>query len=101
MRPLERSPAEPLFLARRTYRRRRLIDAIRFLPILGALMFLIPVLKMSTGTGTTFAGGVYLFSAWLGLIMLTGVLSYLVRRFDSATANDEGGTGDSTGGARD
>lgn len=33
----------PLFLARRAYRQRRLTDAARFLPLLGAFLFLLPI----------------------------------------------------------
>lgn len=75
-----RAPGEPLFLARRTYRRRRLIDAIRLVPVLGALLFLLPGLNISDGWGGTFAGGVYLFLCWLGLIILTAILSRRVSR---------------------
>lgn len=37
-----RSPA--VFLERQTYRRRRLMDAARLLPVLGALLFAVPLL---------------------------------------------------------
>nr|WP_294614957.1 hypothetical protein [uncultured Roseovarius sp.] len=34
----------PVFLARRTYRRRRLADGARLLPVIGTVLFFIPLL---------------------------------------------------------
>lgn len=59
--------AEPLFLARETYRRRRLMDAARFLPFAAAFLFVVPVLWVE-GTGTA-AGMGYLFGIWIALIL--------------------------------
>ncbi|MBT8474352.1 MAG: hypothetical protein HKO95_06835 [Rhodobacteraceae bacterium] len=64
---------EPMFLARETYRRRRLMDAARILPFLGAFLFLIPLL-MGTEAGTSISK-IYLFLAWLVLILLAFVVS--------------------------
>ena len=64
-----------MFLARRSYRRRRLIDALRLVPILGALLFMVPVLGASGHTGSSFRGAVYVFSSWALLILLTAFLS--------------------------
>ncbi len=83
-----RPPQQPLFLARRTYRRRRLIDAIRLVPVLGALLFLIPVLNLSEGGATTLWGGVFLFLSWLGLIILTAFLTRRVRRSESESDDE-------------
>ena len=70
-----REPIEPLFLARQTYRRRRLIDALRLLPWLGVFLFGLPLLWSAPGTSS---GLLYLFGACAVLI----VLSYaLVRRY--------------------
>ena len=85
-----RPPQQPLFLARRTYRRRRLIDAIRLVPVLGALLFLIPVLNLSEGGATTLWGGVFLFLSWLGLILLTALLTRRVRRSETDPDDDDG-----------
>lgn len=67
-----REPIEPLFLARRTYRRRRLMDAARLLPWLGAFLFGLPLLWSVPGTA---AGLLYLFGAWVVLIILSLVLA--------------------------
>ncbi len=66
-------PREPVFLARETYRRKRLMDAARFLPFLGIFLILAPILW--AGRSPTTSGYVYLFGLWLVLIILAGVLS--------------------------
>ena len=63
-----RAPVEPLFLARRTYRRRRLMDALRLLPWLGAFLFGLPLLWRDP---TTAHGLLYLFAVWAVLIVLS------------------------------
>ncbi len=88
-----RPPREPLFLARRNYRRRRFIDAIRLVPILGGLLFLIPILNMSGG-GSTLWGGMYLFLSWLGLIVLSAALVRLVGPDDGSSQDEDAGGGD-------
>jgi hypothetical protein len=67
-----RPPVEPLFLARRTYRRRRLMDALRLLPWVGAFFFGLPLLW---GDPTTGHGLLYLFAAWALLIVLSFALA--------------------------
>ncbi|OCX64520.1 hypothetical protein BFP70_10795 [Thioclava sp. SK-1] len=69
--------AQPLFLARRAYRRRRMMDAVRLLPILGAVLILIPgywhvgdTTGAQADTVSVAAGGLYLFAVWLGLVVL-------------------------------
>ncbi|MCK8462856.1 hypothetical protein MUY35_03220 [Aliiroseovarius sp. S1339] len=69
---------EPLFLARQSYRRRRLEDAARLLPILGVFLFLLPLL--ATGAGTA-GQGMYLFAAWFGLIVATAMISRGLNRW--------------------
>ena len=70
-------PPQPVFLERRTYRRRRLRDAARLLPVLGILFLLVPLL-WSTGEEaptSTARGFIYVFAIWLGLIVVAGLLS--------------------------
>jgi hypothetical protein len=67
-----RPPVEPLFLARRTYRRRRLMDALRLLPWLGAFLFGLPLLW---GDPTAAQGLLYLFAVWALLIVLSFALA--------------------------
>ena len=71
------APKQPVFLERRTYRRRRLRDAARLLPVLGVLLLLVPLLWSSgddAATGTA-RGFIYVFAVWLGLIVVAGLLS--------------------------
>jgi hypothetical protein len=67
-------PAGPLFLARRSYRRRRLGDAARLLPILGAALFCLPLLGRASTPRETSGTGIYLFLVWLGLIIAAALI---------------------------
>ncbi len=72
------SPQKPLFLARRAYRRRRMMDAGRLLPLLGGLLLLAPVLWIPAATHRTLntsAWAVYLFLVWIALIMASAALA--------------------------
>ncbi|MEJ1992256.1 MAG: hypothetical protein P8X50_11270, partial [Maritimibacter sp.] len=76
------APREPIFLGRDTYRRRRLIDALRFLPIVGFLLFLSPLLGGGDASEprSTALGVMFLFSVWFGLIVITMALVRLLAR---------------------
>lgn len=67
----------PLFLKRRSYRRRRLRDAARLLPIFGAFFFLLPILwdPGRTAEPDTASDGLYLFAVWLLLIVAAAALA--------------------------
>jgi len=82
----------PAFVGKRGYRRRRVLDAIRLLPVLGVLAFLLPLLWQS---GTTRAAMVYVFASWILLILLAWFFS---RRVDDA-GQDGRGPDDRSGGA--
>lgn len=61
--------AGPLFVERKKYRRRRLMDAARILPVAGFVLFMLPVL-WAQGEGTGIAGeALYLFLVWAVLIV--------------------------------
>ncbi|WP_267138559.1 hypothetical protein [Anianabacter salinae] len=82
-------PRNPLFLERRSYRRRRIADAGRLLPVAGLFLFLVPVLwrPETGGPAGTAASGVYLFAVWFGLIAGGALLSRaLVRPEDPPPA---------------
>ena len=84
-----KSVPEPLFLARESYRRRRLMDAARVLPVLGVLMFLVPVL-WGGGSRTTSAM-LYLFAVWALLILAAlGIARALSGRTDARYDGDDG-----------
>lgn len=61
------------FLARESYRLRRLMDAARFLPFLAAFVFVLPML-LGPGAGTAISK-VYVFFAWLVLIAVSFLIS--------------------------
>ena len=70
-------PRPPLFLARRSYRRRRMMDACRMLPVLGAALWMVPILWQPAVTPErdTAPGIVYLFGIWALLVLVSGILS--------------------------
>lgn len=90
--------ADRAFLARSTYRRRRLIDAARMVPVVGLLFFLLPILGAGSATRATASGGIYLFAIWLGLIAITAVLTRLLSRGDQGVGTDPREPGNSGGG---
>ncbi len=97
-RPMK-APRAPLFLERKTYRRRRLMDAARILPVVGLVMILLPVLWSSSEGGIGTAGEtVYLFVLWIGLILAAGLLSRplraALRRETTPPAAEAGGDRD-------
>lgn len=69
----------PLFLERGTYRRRRMMDAIKLLALLGGGLWMIPVLwpKAETETDVPLQMSqalYYIFGVWLVLIILAALL---------------------------
>jgi len=75
-----KAPRPPKFLARHSYRRRRMIDAARLLPVLGLFLVLMPILwrPAATPEPDTTRGGIYLFAVWLLLIAAAFVLARLL-----------------------
>ena len=70
-------PDGPLFLERQSYRQRRLMDAVRLLPVLGLLLWMVPLAWPLAQSGAE--GGPesvpmsvalkYLFGVWGGLVV--------------------------------
>lgn len=77
---------EPLFLARQSYRRRRLEDAARLLPVLGVFLFLLPLLAPGVGTA---AQGLYLFAAWFALIVATAIIARGLTRWPGVSQDPD------------
>ena len=69
-----RNSAAPLFLARAVYRKRRLRDAARLLPLLGMFLLVLPGLW---ATDMPASGGdwVYILVVWGGLIAAAAALA--------------------------
>jgi hypothetical protein len=82
------APREPIFLERQTYRRRRLIDAMRVVPVVGLVLFLVPLLGGGVAGRGTAAGGMFIFAVWLGLIVVAAALVRLLARAPGGVASD-------------
>ena len=75
----------PVFVDRRAYRRRRMADAARILPIFGTILICIPLLwrdKTDAATPVDIPDGastgavmIYLFAVWVILAILAAVIS--------------------------
>lgn len=74
----------PVFLERRSYRQRRMMDAVRLLPVIGLLLWLLPTLWSVPADGGVepvkmSQAIIYVFGVWVCLILSGGVLwRYLV-----------------------
>lgn len=71
------SEAKPLFLAKSTYRSRRLADAARLLPVIAVFLVALPALWAAHGDGAGGLSGtiVYLFAVWAGLILAAALIA--------------------------
>lgn len=86
----------PLFVARRTYRYRRMADAARLLPILGGGLFLLPLLWRSGETAdapgmSTVDVMIYLFAAWIFLAGAAGLISRRLPEIEDESPRDPEG----------
>lgn len=75
------------FLERKTYRRARLEDAAKLLPLFGLFLFISPIAIQSTTAG--FGGGtvrwlLFFMGIWLVLIGLAALVSRALSRSDGA-----------------
>jgi len=70
----------PVFLARRSYRQRRLGDAARLLPLAAGVLMILPLLWRGPGgdpgTATVM---IYIFGLWVVLVALTALISRHLR----------------------
>ena len=66
-------PSKTIFLERQSYRRRRLADAAKLLPLIGFVLILMPILWADEAR--TAGGIIYLFSVWAILIAVVGFVS--------------------------
>jgi hypothetical protein len=85
-----RRPSRPMFLARAPYRRRRLRDAARLLPVLGLFLLLMPLLWTPDGRMALSSGDViYFFSVWLILIGLAAAFANGLRRGEGGEEDED------------
>ena len=88
---LPRPPGRPgLFLARDSYRQRRLRDAARMLPVLGLVLWLIPLMwrREAGQTGGMAAAVTVVFAGWALLIVLTALIVRRLRPEDGGAPDD-------------
>ncbi len=100
----------PVFLERAGYRRRRIVDAVRLMPVLGALLWAVPLLWSRGAPGASGAEAtqssaalLYIFGVWLLLVIGAALLSRAVRRSGWDAMAETGEAGDAKnggGGAR-
>mgnify|MGYP001635388592 CR=1 FL=1 len=62
------------------------MDAARVLPVLGAVLFALPVIWSGNPfrAGSTAGGGLYLFAVWAGLILGAALISRRLGRIGAA-----------------
>ncbi|MDP0925896.1 MULTISPECIES: hypothetical protein [Paracoccus] len=89
-------PERPLFLERASFRRRRLGDAARVLPVLAAIAMLLPVWWLPKAF--SFATGMLaLFGFWAVLILSVRLLHRALIRADAAALAETAVLGDAPG----
>ena len=74
-------PGTPIvFHERHTYRRRRAMDAACVAPVLALALWTLPLIWPQTGEGTISSATalIYIFSVWVGIILMTWGLSRLL-----------------------
>lgn len=85
--------SNPRFLERKGYRQRRLRDVARILPIVGGVLWTIPLLWSSDQSkGVSNASAlIYIFGIWVFVILLTALIARLLEPGSEADYDD--GTG--------
>jgi hypothetical protein len=69
-------PKRPLFLAPASYRRRRLSDAARMLPVFGIILLFLPLMWTETTDLRLTSGHVmYFFGVWLFLVVIAAAFA--------------------------
>lgn len=88
----ERGPS--LFLERQSYRRRRLIDWIRVLPVLGLALWMLPLLWPvgEDASVSTASALIFIFVTWLVLVIVAALSARALRRIEAQDAGDKKGT---------
>jgi hypothetical protein len=68
-----------LFFENKIYRRNRLIDAARMLPVFGFFLFVMPAIFI-VGSAPTATRWVFLFVVWVVLIFAAALISHAIKR---------------------
>ncbi|MEM9968289.1 MAG: hypothetical protein AAF755_09335 [Pseudomonadota bacterium] len=91
--------AKRMFLEQRSYRMRRMMDAIRLLPLLGLALWMVPLMwplpqeavspaRADPSGLPTSAALRYVFAVWVGLALAAWLLWRRTRRADEGDAID-------------
>ncbi|MFK7745105.1 MAG: hypothetical protein AB8B47_08620 [Roseobacter sp.] len=93
---MARAP-QKLFVERSTYRRRRLMDAVKLIVILGMCLWIMPVLWPTgdvTGRDTVSMSNAlyYVFGVWVALIALSGLIVGKLRNVANDPDDSEDGS---------
>lgn len=87
-------PQQKLFLERKSYRMRRLMDAVRLVPVLGLGLWLLPLMwsqPADPGGGVQLSTALtYLFGVWIGLVAAVFLLWLRTRAFTDQTLGQAG-----------
>jgi hypothetical protein len=93
---------QQMFLERRSYRQRRMMDALRLLPVLGLCLCMVPLLWPLPNDQTSPQAGMpmsaalkYLFGVWCLLVLAAWALWRRTR--ETALADPAGGGTDGSG----
>ena len=80
-----------VFLEKASYRQRRLRDTLRMLPVLGVILWLMPLLWESGGAeaSRTVMAVKYVFGVWMFLIVFAGGLAFFGRKDATADADED------------
>ncbi len=79
-----------VFLERSTYRRRRLVDALRLLPLLGIGLWAVPLLWNAQAHETPMSHAIlYVFGVWLILVVAAGLMAVRVGRPQEDTEHSD------------
>jgi hypothetical protein len=85
-----RRPRRPLFLARAPYRRRRLRDAARLLPVVGLLLLILPLFWTAEARVALRSGDViWFFLVWAALIALAAAFAPGLRSGEGGEDEDD------------
>ena len=80
----------PVFLERRSYRKRRMMDAVRLLPLLGLALWMVPLMwgvpEAQSADVTRMSSALrYVFGIWVSMV----VISWVLWRFTRAPQPDD------------
>lgn len=92
---MSQRPEPGVFLERRSYRRRRMLDGLKMLPILGAWLFMLPLMWPDGGGGAVDAPArsmssalIYIFGTWLVMILCGWTLVAALSRLRDVSGKD-------------